>query len=221
MWVLARLNRFLRQYLMHPDASFLFLRRINFQNRVALGHDVRRVARDDAGADDTGMFGAASGLNGLDRFRIVLDDAGEPNSAYIVGTVDRPAAGHIPLPRAALLTVQVNPVVDLPPPQIYTIALHRADQSAVSRNPNTLLVAATLKRQPDPSIPALPIEYLALARTRRRGGNKKNGKNRRQRPETSHAQAQMDEREENDRDFSIDAKMQDVRGVSAAPPEAP
>src|ERR1700756_5111148 len=33
--------------------------------------------------------------------------------------------------------------------------------------------------------------------------------------ETSHAQAQMDERGENDRDFSIDAKMQDVRGVSS------
>jgi hypothetical protein len=30
-------------------------------------------------------------------------------------------------------------------------------------------------------------------------------------PRTSHAQAQMDERGENDRDFSIDAKMQDVR----------
>jgi hypothetical protein len=41
------------------------------------------------------------------------------------------------------------------------------------------------------------------------------------RPETSHAQAQMDERGENDRDFSIDGKMQDVRGVSAVPPEAP
>jgi hypothetical protein len=41
------------------------------------------------------------------------------------------------------------------------------------------------------------------------------------RPETSHAQGQMDERGENDRDFSIDAKMQDVRGVSAVPPEAP
>jgi hypothetical protein len=40
-------------------------------------------------------------------------------------------------------------------------------------------------------------------------------------PETSHAQAQMDERGENDRDFSIDGKMQDVRGVSAVPPEAP